>query len=317
MYSQGCEDWWAWQHWFADRTRPGFFLELGALDGVQYSNTLFFEETLGWDGLLIEVDPNNFDMLCCNCRKATAVHAAVCNTSRTVNFVSGGRGATGGILEFMDRAHRDTWISDTGTKAKKKREVKKEPILCAPLRDTFNALNVTHIDFMSLDVEGAEMEVLHSIDWAITTVDVMVVEVAPATARPIRLLLERHGLRHIASDSRNEWYSRRGVDTVRPIRKWGPGLNKACSAQKRVIERNYQVRTRWRFPDKYNDPTCRTKAPAERPCRCFKAAAASGVGPRVNLMQYTGPQDTAPASRRGRRPFAQNSLQDPPTKADA
>ena len=34
--------------------KNGKYIELGALDGIQYSNTKFFEDNLGWSGVLIE-----------------------------------------------------------------------------------------------------------------------------------------------------------------------------------------------------------------------------------------------------------------------
>jgi hypothetical protein len=37
----------------------GTFVELGALDGVLFSNTKFYEDTLGWTGVLIEAQPSN------------------------------------------------------------------------------------------------------------------------------------------------------------------------------------------------------------------------------------------------------------------
>ena len=39
---------------------PGYFVELGALDGVHYSNTLMLERCWRWDGLLIEANPNSY-----------------------------------------------------------------------------------------------------------------------------------------------------------------------------------------------------------------------------------------------------------------
>jgi hypothetical protein len=38
----------------------GFFFEAGANDGVRQSNTLYFEESRGWRGILVEPIPNRF-----------------------------------------------------------------------------------------------------------------------------------------------------------------------------------------------------------------------------------------------------------------
>lgn len=38
----------------------GYFVELGANDGVSQSNSLYFEKHRGWHGLLVEPSPQNF-----------------------------------------------------------------------------------------------------------------------------------------------------------------------------------------------------------------------------------------------------------------
>ena len=48
--SQSGEDLLLYQALFKDDTRPGTFLEIGALDGNRYSNTYFYEHALGWRG---------------------------------------------------------------------------------------------------------------------------------------------------------------------------------------------------------------------------------------------------------------------------
>ena len=39
----------------------GFYVELGAADGITQSNTRYFEKNLGWRGILIEPEINNFN----------------------------------------------------------------------------------------------------------------------------------------------------------------------------------------------------------------------------------------------------------------
>ena len=47
------------------KKRFGFFVEAGANDGIQQSNTLYFEKHRNWRGILIEADP----ALASQCRK--------------------------------------------------------------------------------------------------------------------------------------------------------------------------------------------------------------------------------------------------------
>ena len=53
--------------------KNGFFIEAGAYDGEKYSNTLLFETTLNWNGILIEPNPKYFEDLLNKNRKAYAI----------------------------------------------------------------------------------------------------------------------------------------------------------------------------------------------------------------------------------------------------
>ena len=57
-YAQSHEDLALYEQFFADKTDAGFFVEMGALDGVTLSNTLAFERSkFTWKGILIEANP--------------------------------------------------------------------------------------------------------------------------------------------------------------------------------------------------------------------------------------------------------------------
>ena len=51
----------------------GFFFEAGAYDGVVASNTLLFETRYNWTGLLVEANPDNYDLLLEKNRKAYSI----------------------------------------------------------------------------------------------------------------------------------------------------------------------------------------------------------------------------------------------------
>ena len=48
---------------FKNKINNGFFVEAGAYDGEAFSNTLFFELKKNWTGLLVEPNPDAFEML--------------------------------------------------------------------------------------------------------------------------------------------------------------------------------------------------------------------------------------------------------------
>jgi len=49
-------------------------------------------------------------------------------------------------------------------------------VSCFPLNSVTEALGVTHVDYLSLDVEGPELEILATVDWTRLRVDVITVE---------------------------------------------------------------------------------------------------------------------------------------------
>lgn len=94
--SQQGEDAFLWSY-FGDIC-GGSYIELGALDGITYSNSHAFSKALDWSGVLIEASPNNAAKLTQNRPNDICVNAAVCQRSGIVHYVEGG--AVGGIWEF-------------------------------------------------------------------------------------------------------------------------------------------------------------------------------------------------------------------------
>lgn len=135
--------------------RPGVFVELGALDGQTYSNTVALEQCLGWRGVLIEADADNFAKLARGRRSATAVHAAVCDRS-TGTFPISAKGPTWarGSLQDMTPEHRDRFRLGEGARVRF--------VPCKPLDELMRAAAYDGADFLSLDVEGAELHVLQN-----------------------------------------------------------------------------------------------------------------------------------------------------------
>ena len=56
----------------------GFFVELGANDGIKQSNSLYFELKRNWRGVLIEPSPYNFQKCLVNRSKRNAVFCNAC-----------------------------------------------------------------------------------------------------------------------------------------------------------------------------------------------------------------------------------------------
>jgi hypothetical protein len=62
--SQAGQDEWVAE--FYNNKKNGYFIEVGAYDGVGDSNTYFLEKVLDWNGISIEANENKFFELCNN-----------------------------------------------------------------------------------------------------------------------------------------------------------------------------------------------------------------------------------------------------------
>ncbi|KAK9500811.1 hypothetical protein O3M35_002003 [Rhynocoris fuscipes] len=137
----------------------GFFIEVGALDGEIRSNTLYFERYLNWTGLLIEPDPLNFVQLVAKNRRSWISPTCVSVHSYPE------------IVLFEQNKNQGK-IADTASTINGPTVY----IQCFPLYTYLLALNVTHIDYFSLDVEGAELDVLKTIPFKDINIETLSVE---------------------------------------------------------------------------------------------------------------------------------------------
>lgn len=133
--------------------RNGFYIECGALDGEIRSNTLFFERQRGWKGLLIEADPKNYDKMVQKHRKAYMSPTCLSPTPHPTMVMFQQQENQGHIVGKPEEAA-------AGLDSKTVVEVQ-----CFPLFSFLIALNITTLDYFSLDVEGAEFTVLKTIPW--------------------------------------------------------------------------------------------------------------------------------------------------------
>lgn len=152
--SQQGEDAFLW-NFFGDLCE-GSYIELGALDGVTYSNSHVFSKALNWSGILIEASPSNAAKLARNRPNDICVNAAVCQTTGVVHYLEGG--AVGGVWEFMADGFRNRWHEG-------KSILDSTEVPCAPLSEIVRQHTKREFfDFLSLDVEGGEYSVIQTIN---------------------------------------------------------------------------------------------------------------------------------------------------------
>ena len=148
-------------------SRKGYFVELGANDGIAYSNTLYFELFRKWKGILIEPSPVEFKELQKNrSRRSVFINAACVDfdyKAEEIELIYSG-------LMTIDVGPK-TGITDT----KRHAEIGLEFIDGNNYRFTARAKTLTSIleeagapivmDLLSLDVEGSELNVLNGFDF--------------------------------------------------------------------------------------------------------------------------------------------------------
>lgn len=169
-YSQHNQDMYVYNTFFKEKNSPGFFFEAGAVNGTDISNTLLFEKHLGWDGILIECNPIYYER-CKNNRKAIVENAAISPIEQPLLFLNAQY--LGGLLRFMpvnQIKEIESWY------AKTKPEIPTIWVDGVKLQTIFNKYNITYIDYFSLDIEGAEINALNSIDFNKVYIDVMTIE---------------------------------------------------------------------------------------------------------------------------------------------
>jgi FkbM family methyltransferase len=128
--------------------RNGYFVEAGALDGIQVSNTLLLEEDYGWSGLCVEPDPELFEELCQN-RRCMCEKACLYDGRTEVVFMGGVRG-WGGVVDHLYESTSANWEQG--------QPITMQTVALDSLLEKHQAPQV--IDYLSLDTEGSEYVIL-------------------------------------------------------------------------------------------------------------------------------------------------------------
>ena len=129
--------------------RNGFFVEVGASNGVGASNTLLMERDYGWSGICIEPNLDFYEKLVKN-RKCTCDNSCIAGERKQVNFRVAGYYS--GIEDELKEWHRSEW--DGGE------AVSKVTKLLSDVLDQYDAPST--IDYISLDIEGGEEKVIET-----------------------------------------------------------------------------------------------------------------------------------------------------------
>ncbi|ADQ79284.1 methyltransferase FkbM family [Paludibacter propionicigenes WB4] len=152
----------------------GFFLDIGAYDGVSFSNSYFLEKERGWAGICIEPNPVVFVQLKIN-RLSQNYNVCISDTEGSVVFrkVVGYSEMLSGILEFMDQKHIDRINDECAKYNSNFEDIRVES---KNLNAILKSNNIRHIDYLSIDTEGAESTIIKSIDLNEINIEFLTIE---------------------------------------------------------------------------------------------------------------------------------------------
>jgi hypothetical protein len=141
----------------------GFFLEIGCWDGELISQTAWLERERGWRGLCVDPFARNFEARTCRvCRKAISGQPSA--PSREFVKVSIDRRDGGDVSYFS--GFRDT-LSRHWSVISQHCDYEIVRVETITIEELYKVYNLpAYIEFLSVDVEGAEVEIFESIDFA-------------------------------------------------------------------------------------------------------------------------------------------------------
>ena len=173
----------------------GFFVEIGVGNGKRISNTYLLEKEFGWRGILVEPNRNLASAIKTTRRAILDQRAVFSKTGLELDFlVDTAEVELSTLVEFKDTDQRQ-----------RSGEVYKVSTI------TLNDLLACHhapqkIDYISIDTEGSELEILRAFDFTKYQVSILTVEhnYDPAKQAKLKKLMESHGFTQVGAGT-SKW----------------------------------------------------------------------------------------------------------------
>jgi len=161
---------------YFNKKKNGIFVDIGAHDGITLSNTYTLEKELGWSGICIEPMPRQFKNLS-ECRDVKLYNCAIYDKNGTEKFTmvdfDGYPDMLSGISKEITIKHMSGILSESSRMGAKLKYIDVQTRI---LNEILEENKLYEIDFLSVDVEGAELKVLNGIDFDKFHIKVIVYE---------------------------------------------------------------------------------------------------------------------------------------------
>jgi FkbM family methyltransferase len=180
--------------------KGGYFVEFGAADGIIFSNTYFLEKNMGWKGILAEPAKCWHEPLRINRDAHVEYDCVWTETGETLLFNE----VNAAILSTIDSYSANDSLRDV------RRNGHKYAVPSISLNDLLKKHNApTTIDFLSIDTEGSEYDILKNFDFDKYRISIISCEhnFQPVRADIYQLLTSKGYERKYEDMSQNDdWY---------------------------------------------------------------------------------------------------------------
>jgi FkbM family methyltransferase len=192
---------------FANKGKKGgFFVEFGATNGLSLSNSYVLEKEYGWNGILAEPAPIWHADLRKNRSVIIENRCVWKDSGKTLSFSQ---------TEYPELSTISAF-SNSDMHATSRAAASSFEVQTISLNDLLNTYAHGTIDYMSVDTEGSELEILSAFDFSPHTINVITVEHNYHQSKRSGLhgLLTDNGFRRVFQDlSRfDDWYIRSSLD---------------------------------------------------------------------------------------------------------
>lgn len=157
--------------------KNGVYIELGALDGIIQSNTKWLQDEYDWVGVLIEPSSVKYSECIINRPNNKIFNCACVSSEYTEKIIKGD--FDGSPMSSVDGKRRNLQANIE--------------VECRTLQSIIDESMFKKIDFLSLDVEGYELEVLKGIDFKKQIIDFILIEVYEVDKHQIFNFMEEMG----------------------------------------------------------------------------------------------------------------------------
>jgi len=195
-----------WALYELDGKTDGYFVEFGATNGITMSNSHVLEHHYGWQGIVAEPNPDYHQRLererGCNISQ----NCVYSRSGETMTFLCTEKAMFSRLQAINPDDHNE------GTMRANNRPVPVETISLNDLLDEYRAPD--EIDYMSVDTEGSELEILSAFDFEKRRVKLFTIEhnFTPLRAEIHALMTAKDYVRRFPEYTRfDDWYVHRSL----------------------------------------------------------------------------------------------------------